>query len=632
VLAVVTLRSVAPSGDTVLVWADAAPHRTVLCIQADDGALLMASDPDDELREALDVPLESNQVSLGGEGLGVTLTDHAYNSRLRIGPLDLPWMRNGYSSGIPDWIPMALAATPGGWRAGVVFNVLLGGLILLVVLLIAGRLGGPWAVAIAGCLLVAEPQFHYYKKNLAGTESWLQALAVAVVALTWVAWRRGSWRPLAVAALLAGIGLHVKLSFTAVVASLAVGGLVLAAWRPLTAGRSRAQVLGGLAALALLVVAGLGPTLVHNQLKSTWEAPFPGAEQGQSGIPAALRETSRRLARTFSLPTDPRAGDGSRRKVARGGKEQSLAGVLFAPGQGLRRHFALRAVHSVGRTNGEAEVEAPRVPPLPFPTLVAMPAAALLLLLAIAGGVRAWRAARREPDVGQGDARLVAWAGLLVLVLPVAVRIMQPDPHNMAMVRPLLALGAGLGVAGLVGGPAGLGAWRRRGLVTVVAVLASLTLLGRCADLATFDRDQEEAVGRLFDVHNQRALADALEELQAEQPAVLEHELMSVIEAHTHGRVRPVHYARSAGGTAGVGCTNRNRAPWLEWILKIHEGSYLVQAWGPERSAHQAPALPRAEEIRSVARRLGLRAEPVRELRDSRDRWFATVWAIRRPH
>ena len=629
-LAATTLRTVAPSGDTVLVWADPVPHRIVLCVKGDGGGLVLATDPDEELERALDVALESNQVTLGGAGLGMVLSDHAYNSRLLLGPLDLPWMRNGYSSGVPDWIPRALAAGPLGWKAGMVFNILLGGLVLLLVLGIAGRLGGPWAVVVAGCLLAAEPQFHYYKKNLAGTEVWLQGLSVAVVALTWLAWRRGSWRPLAMAALLAGVGLHVKLSFGAVLVSLGLLGLILAAWRPLLAGRRWPRIVGGLGGLALLLAAGVAPTALHHQLRSTVEAPYVGSEQGQPNAAGALREIRGRLARLLSRAAGGEAGEGQgqgERTSPRGGKEQTFTGVLFAPARGLRRHFALRAAGSNEVASGRAKAEEPALPVMPAAARLGMPAAGLLLLLAIVGGARGWWAARGDGQRPM-DARLIAWGGLLVLVLPLTVRLMQPDPHNMAMARPLLALGAGLGVAGVLGWPTGLAPRAGRRVLVVVGLLAGLTLLGRTVDLATLDRAQDEAVGRLIDVRNQRGLARSLDELESRHPAVLEHELMSIVEAHTHGRVRPVHYARSSLGSAGPGCVARQDPAWLDAILTAHVGSHLVLAWGPERSPGAAPTLLTPEEVRSAAARLGLGARPVRVLKDSRERWFATIWEI----
>ena len=631
-LAATTTRTIGPSGDTALVWADSVPHRIVLCVERDGGGLVLATDPDPGLTETLDTPLVSNQVHRGAPGLGAILSDHAYNARLRVGPLDLPWMRNGYSSGVPDWIPRALAVGL-GWRAGVAFNILLGALALVLALLVAGRVGGPWAVVVAGCLLTAEPQFHYYKKNLGATEVWLQALAVAVVALVWLAWRRGSWRPLAAAALLAGLGLHVKLSFAAVLAGLGLLGLALAAWRPLVHSRSWPRACGGLVGLVLLLAAGLAPTLVYQHLRSTSEAPYSTAWGGQATVVGALNETRTRISRSLTRwrsPSEGRGPDRSYGDVDRGGKEQSLTEVLFAPGDGIRRHYAFGPIHSNEAAAHPDRVEARPAPRAPGLARGVRPAAALLFLLTIIGGLQAWWTARLD-DGGGGDARLVAWGGLLILVLPLVVRVMQPDPHHMAMVRPLLALGAGIGVAGLLGRPARLLPPARRPLLVAVAVLAGLTLVGRTTDLATIDRAQDEAVGRLHDLRNQRALAEALEELGAEHPAVLEHELMSIVEAHSRGRVRPVHYARSSLGQADPGCAARHEPAWLEAILTAHADSFLVLAWGPERSPGAAPSLLSPEEIRAAADSVELDVEPARELRDSRDRWFATIWRISRP-
>lgn len=633
-LAATTLRDVGPSGDTTLAWAETVPHISVLCVQRQDPGLVLATDPDPDLRRRLRVPLVSNQATLGWDRLGAVLSNAPYNARLRVGPLDLPWMRNGYSSGVPDWLPRALAAGPGGWIAGQWSVVLLGAAVLLGTVLLAGRIGGPFAAFLAGCLLAAEPQFHYYRRNLAGTEVWLQGLSIAVAALAWSAGLRGSWRRLWFAALLGGLGLHVKLSFLAILVSLGLVALLLAAWRPLLRGRRwREAVALTVGALGLLAV-GFAPTPAYHLARRVAEYKVADMEQGQATVEGAIRETRRRLGCWLPALRIPGAPDPpAREKSERGGKHQALAGALLLPGRGLRRGFAFRGEHSGPDAAGRGPHEVAEGPDLPAATWLAGAALATLLLLAIPSGLRHVRTAWARGPGGVDAPPAAAWASALIPVLPLVVRVMHPDPHNMAMIRPLLALCVGVGVAALLQpapSPQATPRPRAGAFRATVVALALLVLAGNVADVATLGPAQDAAVGRLLQTSNQRALAEALLDLGAVHPAVVEHELMSVIEAHSGGRVRPVHYERSAFGQPYADCATHFEPRWLETVIAAHEGSFLVDAWGPVRLGGPTARQILPDEIEATALRLGLQVRTVRELRDGEGRWFATIRAIER--
>ena len=601
VAALSTGRLLAPSGDTVLAWAHERPVAAVLCVER-GGRLTLASEVDDELRRAVPAELASDSVELPG----AILSRHVYNARWRAGPLDLPWMRNGYSSGLPDWIPRWIALSPLGWAGGRAWNQALGGLVLLGALLLAARLGGSGAVLVTGALLATEPQFHYYKHVLGGTEVWLQGLALGVTALCWWAWRSGSGRLLAVAALAAGLGLHVKLSFAGFLAALIGSGLLVAAWRPFTGGRSPSQRLGGLALLTLLVGLGASPTVLYHAARSTHEGALPAMAAGQVSVRGALLDLGQNVQQALGLvdSTDKEQG-----------KAQSVTMDLLAPSRGMRRIFAGRA----NRSNDAARHPRSDVPVPPQPALAraAIPAQLALLFAALLGGGLAWRRRIVEPDQ-----RLVAWSLGLAVLCPLAMRALSPDPHNLALARPLWALGLGLGAATWATGAPGR--WRR----AVLVALATLVLIGETTDLAALDRDLDATAGRLSDVRNQRALADTLVELGSRHPAVLEHELMSVIEAHSHGRVRPLHYARSSLGRAGPQCVARSDPDWLRAIVRAHRGDFIVLAWGPYASPGAAPGLPEDGALRAAGAAEGLAVEPERVLLDARGRWFATLWAV----
>lgn len=167
---------------------------------------------------------------------------------------------------------------------------------------------------------------------------------------------------------------------------------------------------------------------------------------------------------------------------------------------------------------------------------------------------------------------------------------------------------------------------RARAVVLALAVVAGL---GRGAELADLDGRMVAEIGRLEDAEAQRALADALLELGAEAPAVLEYNWMSLLQAWTDGRVRPWLYGRSTVAGATVDrCRTSEDPAWLAAVLRGHVGGHVVVSWGPAQP--DAPAAFSPEQVQAAAELAQVRAEPVRQVRDDQGRWLATIWGVER--
>ncbi|MCO4773386.1 MAG: glycosyltransferase family 39 protein, partial [Deltaproteobacteria bacterium] len=224
VVAGFTLHEIGLSPDTVSAWATDAPHRTVLCVPADASeGLQVAADPTTADRESVRAPLESSERSSSLGPLGLHLRPHTYRLTVSVFWVEFPWMKNDYTAGwtdLPAHLAWTVARSP---RAGQAVHLVLGGLVVLVCCLFAGRLAGWPASLMAGVWLATDPWFLVYKRLVGGHEVVLQLLAVLAVSLLGAAYLRRRPALLYAAMFVCGLGLHVKPSFAAVVAGIAVG-------------------------------------------------------------------------------------------------------------------------------------------------------------------------------------------------------------------------------------------------------------------------------------------------------------------------------------------------------------------------------------------------------------------------
>jgi hypothetical protein len=619
-----TGRTIGPSGDAVTVWATAQPHRTVLCVQdRDEPAFVVAAEPDDADQASVAAELISAERRLELGPVAAVVRDHANRGTLAVGPFEIPWMRNEYTGAWASW-PSNLAWRIGGSPvAGWLVHFVLGALVVLAATLLAGRLAGWPAAVVCGLVLATDPLFHLYKRNLGGQEVMLQLLAVAVVSLVGAALLLGGRRRLVAAALLAGLALHTKLSFAALLASLLLVAPLLLPWRRLFGqdGRGRRAATAGLLVVALAV--GSAPSW------SFWIA----KRQAGLELPAGTQESARgqfdlllqRFVPSLSRATDVRrpidGGDWERDPK----KATGPLDLLFDPRRPWHGHFAARASHA-NRPDAEPGPAWRRTPleeagRFGVGLLVLLGALGAVLLVGGEIGRRRRGAALGLPAVGLG---LVA----LAVALPTLLDVAAPDVHHLGLWVPLLAPGMGVAVAAAIGA-APPGRWR-----TVLLAVAGAALLvgcaGRLSSVVLVERDMDEQVGRLSDARQQQRLTEALEAAEAWAPAVVEYELMSQMEAWSAGRVRPWLYARSALGSSGPGCLRSADPRWLARIVQAHAGGHLVVAWGV--TSRPNGVQPRTwlspATVRAAGRAAGLEVRSLSELFDGRGRWYATLYAI----
>lgn len=574
-----TGQHLAPSGDAATTWAAREPHRTVLCVTEEE--LVVAADPSAADRAAVSVPLRSTEVRQGGPGFGVLHRDHTYRASLRWGAAELPWMKNEYTAGFPEWLPH-LATGVAGPAAGRASIFALGLLVLVGTALLAGRLGGPAGAAAAGGFLATDLWFHAWKKVLAGPEVWLQILALASAWALVRAVERRSLRWVALAGLLLGLGCHVKPSFAA------VGFVLVACTLPWLRRWGTRRLTRGLALLLLGATLGGSPSLIY------WAArPDSGVSLGrQETVTGRATEVWQRLTRRPELD-----------RKGRGGKGISAVGAVLDPLSWWTRLWDGRAA-----SDNDPAALLPSEPHRPS-SLARAGQGALVVLLAVAllGGGLAGR---------RGG--LAGWAVLLALTSPAAVRAVHADPHHLAMALPLLALGLGAGL-----GPQLRGRW-----LPLLAVIGLVALLGRSSELVQVDGELQARAGRLLDRPVLEDVARRLEARGAVAPAVIEYELMALLEASTDSRVRPFLYARAVGD--GKRCLRRGRPAWLRAVLRAHRGGHLLLAWGPARSplAGGASSWVDPRDLRDAATLEGLEVRAVEELEDARGRWVMTLWSV----
>ena len=206
--------------------------------------------------------------------------------------------------------------------------------------------------------------------------------------------------------------------------------------------------------------------------------------------------------------------------------------------------------------------------------------------------------------------------------------LLHPDAHHLALWLPLAAPALGVAVGALIASRA------VAGLRTAALVLVGASLLlfaaGRVGSLVRAERDVVEQTGRLTDARAQARLARELLRLGALAPAVLEYDLMALMEAWTGGQVRPWLYARSARGAGRMQCLPSSDPSWLERIVEAHAGGHLVVAWGVVGNpggAHPTSWVS-PEQVQAAGRARGLEVRSVSELIDGSGRWYATIWAI----
>lgn len=595
VVAALTLPDQGPSSDAALTWAQPGPSRTVLCVQ--DGApvrMTLAAQPTQGAKRALHANLLSTERRLPLGPVVLTLRDHTPASTVTVAGLELPWMKNSYAAGWPE-IPAHLAwrvfETP---RAGQAVHLALGALALLLALGLAGRLGGPFAAGICGLWLAADPWFHVYKRLLGGPEVVLQLAAIGGVALLVAAALRSSWRLLLLGALVFGVGVQVKPSFSGLVLGAVVAApVVQRVWS------RRAVGLAALVGAALLL--GFTPTLAYWALDRAMPR-VQEAAVGQEGAAMRVREVVDKLTPGKKSSREHMGFDPKR--------SSTLLDPLLDPASFWRKHWMLRGA--------QLDKVEPGRPP-------ARTAGQWVGILASLGliGMAAFAARRRGPG-GERDEdealrrRLVGGLAVLVVVTPFGLRLLNPDPHHLAILLPICAALLGSLLA-LKDDP------RWRNAVLVVLVLASA---GRLHALRLMNDAHVESAGRFAAVDGQRRVAAALLEEGAEAPAVLAYYGMSRLEAWTGGAVRPFLYTR-ASVSQQPRCVHGRDPRFLEQVVRAHRGGHLLLIASPGSGIPGAPDEYRSPaQIAEASRRTGIRIEELRRLEDDHGRWLATLYSV----
>jgi|GEM_PF-2115716 len=637
VLAATTGRRIGPSGDGAQVWAAEEPLRSVLCVEtAPDSRgrprLHVAADPSDADIASLDADLVSAQHRLGNRSLSVVSRDHAYRATVEVFGLSVPWMLNEYGSAVAEW-PHALAARLSArpFGAGRALTFVWGALVVALAAWLAGQAGGPWAAGLGGSILATDVWFHYYKRLLAGPEALLQLAAVGTAAFLVLAHQRRAPRFLAAAAFTAAVGIHIKPSFAAVAGVLAAGALIMAPWGLFGGREGRRRLLRASAGVLLAAAAGLAPTLGWVALR---QGPLADvAEYGMQETAAdRLHEVSSNLRGTPEGAAEP-AAFAPKRGVG-------PLDLYARPTVPLRQHLSLRdhGANDALPARAQQSWSPPSIPAEPTWLRASRGSVWLLGFLALLGGLAA---ARRDwTSRGPGERsprddgpRIAWWLVGIACVLPPAIRRLHPDMHHLALWIPFGAVAVGAGAGRLLATP-----WAGRvpGVAVAVGVLLTLSAAGaRIHDLRQVDGALVTEAGRLLDADAQRALAATLDALDDPAPAVLEYELMALIEGWTDSRVRPWLYGRSAlAGDRPDLCSAADEPRWLEAILQAHAGHHLVVAAGPRPGQGEPTTWFSDPTVLRAASRARVRVRREERLADDRGRWTATVWSvesIRRP-
>jgi len=567
------------------------PPRSVLLIEA-DGTRVMAAETGDGLEVA------STRWRVGP--LEVEHADHRYTTTFRFGPLRLPWMQNEYTSAIPDWPSIIVRRATGSVAAGQWLMVLGGALLLVLASLLVGRELGPVAAATCGLWLATDVWFHAYKKVGNGTELLEQVLPFLAFVFALEALRQGRAKLGFLAGVMVGLGLVTKLPTAAPALAIAVGVL------PLRPFRDTERPVRTVAAVVLGVVVGLLPNLAYwADTRLLDHLPGEPRLEGADSWEGRLRESGQSEVRSRKgrKTVDPWTF--------------ATAGVRW-----WASHYEARG-RILNARPGE-RVERPAPPPASGLQRIEPLGVAALIAVAVLG------VALRLGEVGTGElgrAALATWLALAALATPVVIRRMHGDAHHMALWLPLLpmALGAGAALAWEAAGP------RLKPVVLTLLIVSAMLVPARTASLGRFDAEVEERAGRLMDWTNVRELTAALEEQGATDPAILSYEGMALFEGLTDGRVRPWQYWRAnIRGVPGRPAPAHGSDAWLAAVLRAHAGGHLLVIAAPPALGQQpgGRSFWTAAELSEVGRRQGQSVFEVRDLRDARGRWYATLYAV----
>jgi hypothetical protein len=600
-----TLQHVAPSGDAASTWASRHPTRTVLCVAPSatgEPRLTLAAAPDPEDRAAVAATLDSTEVAWGTEAAGLVFRDHTYRASVRVLGAEWPWMINAYSGGFSDWLEHAGYLATDSVRGGFAATALLGLLALVLTMAAARGLAGaehaPFAGLVAGLALASEPTFHLWKRVGTGREVWLQIAAVGALLALAQAWRRRSVGLGLLGCALIGLGLHDKLSFLGPALALGIGVLVTlgrGAWRP----GLRARTLGGLLAGALAAAVVLTPTVAYWVLVP--EMPRMGR---QDGLATNLASVGARLTGERHVPEprgpDPRGAPAPDRTGPDPKARIGLGALLLRPTAFWQAYWTL---HAEPRPT---DPEAP-VPPEPIRARTRW---ALLLATGLAAlGV-----------VGAPRRQTLRVAGGVAVLQFVFLRALSGDPHHVAMGLPIAAAVVGAGLARW----AGRGPWAQGTALALALGVAA----GGAWDLAGLDAALTTRAGRLLDARSLVAMASRLEADGVGAPAVLDYEMMSLLEAYSADAVRPFFYGRAERGWGR--CLDREDPRWLAQVLRAHAGGHLLVVRERRRpeSRLEPDVLAGPERRAQAAALAGVTLSEDAVFRDSVGRWYATLWGV----
>lgn len=584
-----TLQGVGLSADAVSAWATAEPHRTVLCVDEDpELGLRVAADPSDADLASVGAPLSSRELRAAAGPVGLHLRQHTYRLTLSVFGIELPWMKNDYTAGWPDLpahIAWSVFHSP---RAGQGVHLVLGGLVLLLASLLAGRLAGWPATLVTGVWLASDPWFLVYKRLLGGHEVMLQLLGVLGVALLGAACLRRHRGLFLAGMLVCGVGLHVKPTFVAVLACAVIPALALLA-SPRHPRVRRALPLG-----ALLLALGAAPTAL------AWVA-----SSSMDSAPASVVGSESAHGRWSAL----RSGEERRRDDIK--TRTTAIDVLLWPDVFWERHWRLIGARTEQRAPDAA---APRSPA----SVAATGLALALLLLGLAGvGVLARRVRGEE---GTMESRLALALSVMALLMPVLLRLLSPDPHHLALWVPFAAMALGVTLAAVA---------RRSSVLVCVLVALALVLPARVLTLVEVDEALELEAGRLSTATGQERLAASLLRLGATSPAMLDYNVMSLMEAWSDGAVRPWLYSRAALN-ARRGCVAGAREDFLSRILEAHAGGHVVFVAGLDSGSVGRPDPHRtSKQMAMAAREAGVLLQRTEVVTDDHGRWMADIWAVR---
>jgi len=337
-------------------------------------------------------PGEAPTVDIAGRGtlgpLAVRRTDLRPTWSFEVGDVTLPWMVNGYTSGLVEW-PGRLLSALFGPTAALRLHLLLGALLVGGATALAWRLAGPVAGWATGAWLATDP-FLLLQSRILGPHTPLLALLALAGLLMLERGRDGA------AGFAWGLGLAVKGTFAAPLAALGLG-LAVARRRP------RAVLFVG---LAVGVVPSAMP--IAFELADSVAAPdvrMPGLD---------------RLDLRAAKP------QGGAREDRANPKRMGAHAWLAGPVSWWRQYLLRDGAPHRGALDAAS-----------------FGSAGLLLLVAFAGLLRP-RGRRFEPGREQlGQAVVIAG----MAAIP-AIRFMHPDTHHLPLATPVVALAIGVGLAG----------------------------------------------------------------------------------------------------------------------------------------------------------------------------------------